>query len=430
MARGGSLTRDGKRLLLLSLVFPPDAVSTAQLFGEVVEDLVALGWHVDVVTTKPHFNPPEGSSNAQPLAPLWGGLLAKSTFRGATVWHTAMPMKGSSVAMRIGGWLGFHFLSVLAAWLRVGRIDVILAPSPPLSTGVAAWLIGLLKRAPFIYNVQELYPDTAVSLGVVREGVLLDLMRRMERFVYARAFAITTIAPGMAQAIAGRTRDAGKVRVIPNFVDTRAIAPRPRDNPFSREFDLSRRFSVVYAGNMGPAQGLEAVLDAAELTRDDARIVYVFVGDGTSRDSLERSARSRQLANVVFIPQQPYERVPDIYGASDLCVVPLIAGLVAEAVPSKVYRIMAAERLVLAIADRESDLAALVRDSGAGVVAEPGNASVLAGTIRAASVSINDGRGKLGRQYVIARADRTRITKDYSDLLDRAVRREAWGSAH
>lgn len=396
-------------------------MSTAQLFGEVVEDLVALGWHVDVVTTKPHFNPPEGSSSAQPLAPLWGGLLAKSSFRGATVWHTAMPKKGSSVSMRIAGWLGFHLLSVLAAWLKVGKVDVILAPSPPLTIGIAAWLIGVLKRAPFIYNVQELYPDTAVSLGALRKGTLLDLLRRVERFVYDRSFAVTTIAPGMARTIGGRTEDARKVRLIPNFVDTRIIAPRPRDNSFSREYGLNGLFTVVYAGNMGPAQGLETLLDAADLTRGDARILYVFVGDGTSRESLQRSARSRGLSNVHFIPQQPYERVPDIYGASDLCVVPLASSLVAEAVPSKVYRIMAAERRVLAITDAASDLAAVVRESGSGIVADADNPRALADAIKGAAKRADGVSAMRGREYVVQHVDRAKIIKQYSELLTEAV---------
>lgn len=407
--------------MLLSLVFPPDAVSTAQLFGEVVEDLLGAGWRVAVITTKPHYNPGQDSLAKQPLNSIWGGLLARSNFFGATVLHTAMPRKGSGVGMRIASWFGFHVLSVVAAFFKVGEVDVILAPSPPLSIGVAAWLIGRLKRAPFIYNVQELYPDSAVSLGLLREGPLLNVLHGMERFVYDRAFAITTIAPGLARTIAGRTTAPSKVRLIPNFVDTKLIVPRPRDNPFSREFGLTDRFTILYAGNMGPAQNLEIVLDAAELTRDDDRIVYAFVGDGTSRDSLQRSATSRRLSNVVFIPQQPYDRVPDIYGASDLCVVALAATLVAEAVPSKVYRIMAAERRVLAIADNQSDLAAVVRESGAGIIADPGNAPALAETIRAAAASGNSvGIGR-GRAYVIEHVDRPIITREYSQLLRDAV---------
>jgi colanic acid biosynthesis glycosyl transferase WcaI len=420
MVRGGSLSQDGKRLLLLSLVFPPDAVSTAQLFGEVVEDLVALGWHVDVVTTRPHYNPPEGDSPSQPLTPLWGGLLAKSGFHGATVWHTAMPMKVSNVALRISGWLGFHFLSLVAAWFKVGKIDVILAPSPPLTIGLAAWLIGLSKRAPFIYNVQELYPDTAVSLGALRDGMLLDQLRGMERFVYNRSFAVTTIGAGMARNIRERTVDQRKVRLIPNFVDTQIITPGLRENAFSREYGLNGRFTVVYAGNMGPAQDLETLLAAAELTRSDDGIVYVFVGDGTSRHSLQQLTRSSNLSNVIFVPQQPYQRVPDIYASSDLCVVPLASSLVAEAVPSKIYRIMAAERRVLAIADPHSDLADLVRESGAGIVVEPGNPRALADAITAATKA-PDAVPNYGRQYVVDHVDRPKIIMEYSDLLTEAV---------
>lgn len=410
---------------MLSLVFPPDAVSTAQLFGELVEDLVTLGWRVVVLTTKPHYNPPDGKSANQPLTTLWGGLLARSTFCGVTVLHTAMPTKGSNVVIRIGGWLGFHFLSVLAACLSVRKVDVILTPSPPLSIGIAAWLIGLVKRAPFIYNVQELYPDTAVSLGALHEGVFLNALRRMERFVYDRSFAVTTIAPGMARAVGVRTSDPRKVRLIPNFVDTRAITPRPRNNSFSREYGLNDVFTVVYAGNMGPAQGLETLLDAAELTRRDSGILYVFVGDGTSRESLQRSARSRELSNTLFVPQQPYKRVPDIYGASDLCVVPLASTLVAEAVPSKVYRIMAAERRVLAIADASSDLAEIIGQSGAGIVVAAGDPRALADAIQGAAEGTDAASARRGREYVVQHVERAKVVQKYSDLLTEAVTQSA-----
>jgi len=421
VARGGKLIRERKNLLLLSLAFPPDANSTAQLFGEMVEDLVAERWNVEVVTTKPHNSPGRATIASQGLAPVWAGLLAKSRFHGATVWHTAMPVKGNSVAVRISGWLGFHILSVIAAWLKVGKADVILAPSPPITTGLAAWLIGLIKGAPFVYNVQELYPDAVVSLGALKEGVLLNLLRDIERFVYRQAFAVTAIAPGMARIIRERTSDAHKVRLIPNFVDLHVIAPRPRDNAFSREFGLTDRFTVVYAGNMGPAQGLEILLDAADLTRNDGRILYVFVGDGTQRDNLERSARERHLSNVLFIAQQPYEQVPEIYGSSDLCVVPLVSSLVTEAVPSKVYRIMAAERRILAITAPDSDLAAVVKESGAGIVVNHGNARALAEAISQAADDPDPESGRRGREYAVKHVDRDRIVREYSDLLAKAV---------
>ena len=410
-----------KCALVLSLVFPPDAVSTAQLFGEVVEDLAAHSWRVVVLTTKPHYNLDQSRRQAQPLTDIWGGLLATSTFGGSAVLHTAMPKKNAGIAGRLAAWAGFHFLSVVAALFKVGRVDVILAPSPPLTIGIAAWLIGLIKGAPFIYNVQELYPDAAIRLGVLQEGVTARLLRGVERFVYRQAYAITTIAPRMHSAVVSRVSHSSKVRLIPNFVDTREIAPRPKDNPFSREFSLSDRFIVLYAGNMGPAQGLETLIDAAEGTRDHPRIVYVLVGGGTLRERLLVSVRAKGLPNVTFVPPQPYERMPDIYGASDLCLVPLARGLTAEAIPSKIYRIMAAERTVLALVDPDSDVAQVVRDSGSGIVVEAGDAIALSKAVLKAAADADQAPGKRGRQYVLTHASRDAVTRMYSDLLQEAL---------
>jgi colanic acid biosynthesis glycosyl transferase WcaI len=345
-----------------------------------------------------------------------------SSFAGATVFHTAMPRKGSSVFLRMAGWLGFHILSIGVSLLKVGKVDVLLAPSPPLSIGVVAWVVGAIKRAPFIYNVQELYPDTAVNLGALREGAFLKLLRRMERFVYDRAFAVTAIAPRMHQEILRRT-DPKKVRLIPNFVDTDLIGPRPRDNPFAREFGLNGRFTVVYAGNMGPAQRLDTLIEAAEITQGEPKILYVFVGSGTSRLTLANLVSEKKLSNVRFVPHQPYERVPDIYGASDLCLVPLAPTLTAEAVPSKVYRIMSAERRILAIADDHSDLASVVRESGGGAVVPPGDPDALAAAIlaEAKTQGAMGADRPTGRPYVLRHADRKSVTRQYSELMQEAV---------
>ncbi|MGH7604140.1 MAG: glycosyltransferase family 4 protein [Gemmatimonadaceae bacterium] len=410
-----------KRALLLSLVFPPDAVSTAQLFGEIAEDLVAKGWKLDVITTKPHYNVDVMSRSRQPLFPLWGGLVATSVYHGVRVFHTAMPRKSGNVAARIFGWLGFHLLSIAVAFARIGEIDVVVAPSPPMTIGLVAWLIGVAKRAPFVYNVQELYPDAAIRLGALREGKFLEMLRWIERFIYRKAFAVTTIAPGMAQRISERVENPSKVRIIPNFVDTKYIAARPKDNPFSREFGITDKFTVLYAGNMGPAQGLETVLQAAAMTADDSRIKYLFVGEGISREKLVAEARDRGLSNVLFISQQPYTRVPDIYGAADLCLVPLAAGFTAEAVPSKVYRIMGAERRILAIAEPGSDLERVVAEADAGIVVPPLRAEMLAQAVLAALK--NDGGVTTGkaRKYVLDNVDRETITSAYSALLTEAA---------
>lgn len=403
-----------RRVLVLSLVFPPDGVSTAQLLGELVEDLVRQEREVIVVTTIPHYNPPAQWTARR----RFGGLVRESSEAGATVFHLAMPAKSGSVAMRILAWLMFHALSVVVAGVLAGDVDIVLAPSPPLSIGVAAWAIGRLKGAPYIYNVQELYPDAAVALGVIRDGLALRLLRAMEAFVYRHAYAVVVIAPGMRDRIMRRGLPGERVRLIPNFVDTGDIAPRPKRNPFSKRTGLADRFVVMYAGNMGRAQQLGTVLDAAELLRDRPEVVFAFVGEGVEAAGLRASASALGLSNVVFVPQQPFSEVPDIYGASDLCVVPLLGALAFDAVPSKVYRIMAAARQVLAITALESDLARVVHESGGGMVVPPAEPAAIAAAITRAVTTPFDGES--ARQWVMRHVDRSVITARYGALLDEA----------
>jgi colanic acid biosynthesis glycosyl transferase WcaI len=408
-----------EHVLVLTLIFPPEAVSTSQLLGELVEDLVRQGRRVTVITTKPHFHPANAAEQRRGLV---GGWLARSEFAGASVFHTAMPLKAGGLWQRAIGWIGFHVLSVIAAIVAVGRAQVVLAPSPPLTIGVAAWLIARLKGARYVYNVQELYPDTAVALGALRPGLLLNVLYAVERFIYRRAFAIAVIGSGMRDRIIAKGITAAKVRLIPNFVDTATIAERPKDNPFSRAHGLHDRFVVMYAGNIGRAQGLEVILGAAALTTDRKDIVYAIVGEGALRAELMDAARARSLGNVTFVEQQPYERVPDIYGASDVNVVPLAGSLVDDAVPSKVYRIMAARRPVLAIVDSRSDVARIVEDARAGWVVPPGDAQALAALIRrVADEGVGD-RGESGRRYAKANVERATVTAAYGALLDEAAR--------
>jgi len=162
-----ALCRPMTHVLLLSLTFPPDNVSTAHLMGELASDLVARGHEVTVLTTRPHFNRDQAAEDAQPIRSIWGRLLGKSDLNGASVYHTPALSRSNGTLNRITGWMIFHLVSFIAGLILSRRVDVIIAPSPPLTIGLISWLLGLRHRAPFIYNAQELYPDIAVSLGVI-----------------------------------------------------------------------------------------------------------------------------------------------------------------------------------------------------------------------------------------------------------------------
>ncbi len=411
-------------VLLLTLVFPPDAVSTAQIVGEIAVDLHALGHQVSVVTTTPHYNHDPDLLARQPLRPWWGRLVQRSTLGGATVYHTAMPRKTASIPKRLAAWALFHALSLVVGVAALRKVDVIVTPSPPLTMGVAAWLLGWWHRAPFIYCVNELYPDIAIALGAVRNRTAIRLLYALERFVYRRAAVIAPIAGRMRQRLLDKGVPERKLVLIPNFVDADALHPVPAPNALTRELGLDDRFIVSYAGNLGPAQGLETLLDAARLVRDLDRVAIVLIGAGTMWDTLERRIRDEGLANVRLVRYLPFARVPEIYGATDLSVVPLAASTGADAVPSKVFRIMACNGAVLAVTDRQSDLAQIVTEAGCGFVVEPGSPEAIAAAIRraAADPAAVAAMGAGGRELVVSRYARPVVMARFSALVAEVLR--------
>jgi colanic acid biosynthesis glycosyl transferase WcaI len=406
-------------VLIYSLVFPPDGVSTAQIMGELAVDLKRLGHTVGVVTTQPHYNRDDIARAAQPLSPRWGGMIFRSTFHDVLVYHTRMSQKRAGIRARLAGWLTFHLLGLAVALRYFRTTDVVLIPSPLLSAGAVGWLFGLLTGARYIYNVQELYPDLGVQMGRLRNPALIGVLRVLERFVYRSASAITVISRGMERKVAARGQAGSKVHYIPNFVDVTQLCPTMRDNAFRREQGLGEAFIVSYAGNIGYAQGLEVLLDAADRLRFDPSIMVLFIGNGVARRDLQEYASARQLPNVRFVEHQPVARVPEIYAASDLCIVPLLDSIGADAIPSKAYRIMACARPILAIAAATSELAEVVRESGGGMIVGQ-DAAAIAEAIRQHAAMSPDRRrelGEAGRRYAAAHVSRAAVTRQYSDLV-------------
>ena len=410
-------------VLILSLVFPPDSVSTAQIMGELAVDLQAKGHKVAVLTTAPHFNRDPEAELRQPIRNHWGPVLRKSDFHGIPVYHTFMPRKGKSILLRLLGWTGFHLISAVAGMTTVPRPSVIIAPSPPLTIGVFAWILGKFHGAPYIYNVQEIYPDIAVRLGALRNKRLIGLLERLERFVYRKGEKIAVIAPRMRQRLLDKGVPSDKVEVVPNFVDIGDLSPLPKDNEFSRRHGIQEKFVVGYAGNMGPAQGLEGFIDSAGLLRDGTGIHFMMMGDGILRESLRKRVEKLGLDNFTFLSYQPYSTMPQIYAASDICLVPQTAQTGCDAIPSKVYRIMACARPVLAITEPESDLAHLIRDTGCGVTISPEGSSDLADVICKAYRDQARWKemGRAGRAHVVEHYSRPAVTNRYHDLIQRVI---------
>ncbi|MEK7286704.1 MAG: glycosyltransferase family 4 protein [Nitrospirota bacterium] len=410
-------------VLLLTLVFPPDAVSTAHVLGDLAMDLVKRGHKVTVLTTTPHYNRDPIAESVQPLKKYWGRLLFQSDYNGIPVYHTAMPRKGKNALLRVLSWANFHVLSTIAGLTVIPKPDIIIVPSPPLTIGLSAYLLGRVRHLPYIYNVQEIYPDIAIHLGLLKNRLLIQSLFKLERFIYDHATAITVISPMMQKKLLAKRVSQDKIRLIPNFVDVHFFRPLQKDNAFSRQHNIHNKFVITYAGNMGPAQGLTHFIQAAALLRDEPKVHFMMMGDGILRETFQQQVAQLCLPHFTFLPYQPYSLMPEIYAASDLSFVSLAADIGDTAIPSKIYRILACARPVLVASGESSDLSTLVKQVGCGVVVRPGSAQALADEIRNLITNrvLLEQMGKQGWEHVVENYTRDVIADRYDQLIRESI---------
>lgn len=364
------------RILLLSTYFRPDASANGTIMSKLVDEFVARGHSVTVVTSVPHYD-------QNRIWPEYSKRLMYSETSGSTrVYrlYTYVARDKSNIAHRVLSYASFTLLSALrCATLR--SHDVMLVPSPPLSNGVIADFIGRMRRMPFVYNVQDIWPDVAVRAGILKNPKSIARLTRMENYVYRRAAGITVISEGFRSNLLSKGVPDGKISVIPNFTDTEFITPQVKPNAFSTANGLDGKFVVLFAGNMGFSQGLNSVLEAAKLLEPVPRIQFLLVGNGAGRESALAQFARTKLGNVRFMPYQPAEILPEMYGAADVCLIPLRRGFASESVPSKLYTIMAAGKPSIASVDFDSDTASLLNRTGAGLCVEPENPQALADAV-------------------------------------------------
>lgn len=407
------------RILLLTTYFRPDITANAVLMTQLAEDLAAIGHQVTVITSMPHYD-----TNR-----IWdayrGRLYVRERWGNLDVRHVYLyvPPRKERLLGRIVSHASFNVLSTLVGVLA-GQHDVILAPSPPLTNGIAAYLIGRLYGTPFVYNVQDIYPDIAIRMGIMTSSRVIAFFRAMEQFVYRKAAVVSVISDGFRRNLLAKGVPEDKVHVISNFVDTDFVSPQPRHNRFGAEHGLDDRFVVLFAGNVGLSQGLESVLGAAQLVADLPDVLFLIVGNGAARAGLMAQAEQMQVTNVRFLPFQPHEAVPEMYAATDVGLVPLRRGFTQESMPSKVLTILSAARPLIASVDPGSDTWNFVQDAGCGLCVEPEDASALAGAIRTLyhDRTLGQQMGLRGREYVLSKYNRKAVARQYANMLEGVIR--------
>ncbi|MGZ4681176.1 MAG: glycosyltransferase family 4 protein, partial [Acidimicrobiales bacterium] len=280
---------------------------------------------------------------------------------------------------------------------------------------------------PFVFNIQDVFPDVAVELGLLTGKRVIAAASWLERATYRRSDAVTVLSDDLADNVRAKiTRglngavaelQAAKVRVIPNFIDTDWITPGPAENGYRAEYGLTGKQVVMYAGNVGLSQSLELVLAAAVALREDHDVVFVINGGGAARGDLER--RAQGLDNVRFVDMQPKERLPEVLAAGDLHVVPLKRGLAWSSVPSKLYSRLAAGRPIVASVDLGTVVARPVVLAGAGLAVGPDDPEAFTKAIRRLLDAPDEAAamGSAGRTFVERWASPSAVASAYDDLF-------------
>jgi colanic acid biosynthesis glycosyl transferase WcaI len=391
----------GKKILILTRYYPPEIGAAGVCVSEIAKRLVRNGHAVTVLTTVPNY--PTGA-----IPPEYRGkLLQREVIEGVEVvrvWCYIAPNQG--FLRRILAQLSFGVTAPLLGWRAVGQPDLVITGSPPLFNAIAGRILAAVKRCPHIFWIADLWPESAIQLGVLRNRFLIYLAERLEWSTYRHAQLVWVVSPSLFEILSSRGVDPQKLFLLPNGVDCEAFAPMPKAQA-RQALGWDERFTVIYAGGHGKYHGLFTLLDAAERLLGQADIHFVLVGDGAEKASLIAQAKQRGLTNITFLDALPHAKMPLLLNAADASLVhvrdiPLFRGML----PIKMYEGMACGRpMILAIDGTAQQWAQ--EEAAAAIHVKPEQPAELAGAIiqlrnqpaLAFSMGLN------GRRYVMERFD-------------------------
>lgn len=405
-----------KRVLIHSLIFSPDGVSTAYLYNDIALRLQQRGYEVVVLTTTPHFNIVPEQVEKQPMHWKVWGLCKESNYHGMRVLHVPQK-KFKSTALRMLGFVYWHFVSFFIG-LGIRHVDLILSPSPPLTIGLLNLWLARLKGCKVVYNVQEIYPDILKLKG----GVALKVLRWMERKVYNGSDAVTTIDKVFYDTIVGRFKEPSRLHIIPNFVDTelyRQVEWKGRLD--ATLFPETESIKLLYAGNIGHAQSWEPLIELADRTRE-LNVEYIVIGEGARRDYVASEIEKRGLEKLHLLPYQPRELMPAILSYSDASFIFMAPESDTDGFPSKVYTIIACERPLLVLSGENTPIVNFLKDKGcAKLITEQDfgkKVDEMVAWLRSITREELKEMGRKGLAEIEAKYTKEKVTDMYVELVD------------
>jgi glycosyltransferase involved in cell wall biosynthesis len=408
-------------ILFISQYFPPEMGAPAARTYELARSWVKVGHRVTVLTAFPHHPTgviPEGYRGKVFLREQVDGIEVVRSFVYATA--------NKGFFRRTLSYVSFMCSAVLfSPWVR-GDFHVVIATSPQFFVAVAGYAISRLKQRPFVFEVRDLWPESIVAVGALKNPFVIDFLTEVEHFLYDRASLIVGVAESTRRILAERGISPDRIEIIPNGIDPELFRCPSGGMEVRKGYHLEDKFIVSYIGTHGMAHALHRVLDAANLLRGEEGIHFLFVGEGAEKEDLIQYSERLALRNVTFVGKQEHSAVPAFLNASDVSLVPLRdAPLFSAVLPSKMFEIMGAGRpVILGVRGEARELLERVE---AGLCVAPEDPEQLRDAILRLYRDRDLGRrlGENGRRFVMMHHSRERLAGQYADLLQRVADRSA-----
>lgn len=404
-------------ILFLTDNFPPETNAPASRTHEHTKRWAAAGHRVTVVTTAPNF--PAGKIFEGYRNRLW----QREQIDGVEVirlWTYITANEG--FLRRTLDYVSFMVAAILATPF-LPRPDVIVSTSPQFFTPCAAFVVSRLKWRPWVFELRDLWPDSIVAVGAMKETALIRALRKLEYFLYRKATRIVSVTHSFREILSKNGIDPGKIEVVPNGADLEAYRPGDRSEMLADKFDCKGKFVAAYVGTIGLAHGLGTLLDAAEQLRERDDIAFVLVGAGAEEKVLMAEAGRRGLGNVHFAGSVSKVEVRDYWRFCDVALVLLRdSPLFRHVLPSKMFEAMSTERPIILGVKGESE--AVLKKAGAGIAIPPEDSRALAAAILqlAANREERVAMGKAGREFVTTRYNRDVLASRMLAVLEDAAR--------
>lgn len=402
------------KILFLDAYFYPESIAFSHLEKDLIECLVKAGHEVEVITPTPTRGIDQQTYES------YRKRMTEIVY-GATVYRFKMRREGKNPIARALRYLMCNVKEYQLA-AKCKGIDLVFCNSTPPTQGILAGMVAKKFGCPFVYSLQDIFPDSLVTTGLSKRGSLMwRIGSFLEKITYAKADSIVTISESCKRNLLQKGVDVSKIQVVSNWIDADVVRPVPdNENRLMHELGIdSSKFRVVYAGNFGAAQGADVILEAAKLLEDHKHIEFLLFSNGAKYEEARR--RYIGLKNVRMLDLQPQERVPEVYSLADVVLITCKPGTASAGMPSKTWSIMACNKPIIAAFDRESELEAVLKDAQTGVCVEPGNAEELAVSIIQASEKCNVSSDINGRDYVYLHASRGACTERYRQIMEHEV---------